>query len=154
MGDPLGSLGTLAAAVYKKYESVKTLKSECRRARDIAEAVRTLAAELEAELAHKPNPPALGNPIKMLRSGLEEAGEVLDVCATRPVQVRAFSATYISKLQAAVSKMLEGLALLNGANVGLSLDLQTHISDATADSTRMVSASRRLRPKSALAHHL
>ena len=129
MTDALGSLGTLAAAVYKKYESVKTLKSECRRARDIAEAVRTLATELEAELAHKPNPPALGNPIKMLRSGLEEAGEVLDVCATRPLQVRVCSATYISKLQAAVSKMLEGIQLLSGANVGLSLDMQDQLSD-------------------------
>ena len=52
------------------------------------------------------------------------------MCSARPVQVKVCSGTYIGKLKASVSKMLEGMQLLGGANVGLSMDLQEQVSDA------------------------
>ena len=126
---------SLAQAVVAKYQSVKTLRPECRRTSEICESVRKICAELEQTLASAPAPPAVGGPLKLLHKGLTEAGSVLDKCAARPVQAKILSGTYVNKLKAANSHMLQAMQLLSGARVGLPHDLREQAADA-ADGLR------------------
>ena len=126
-----GAVGCLAKGVYLKYESVKALKTECRRARDIAKAVCEVVVDLDKEFKRKVNPPPIGRAVSLVEAGLKEAGDVLEMSSARPVQVKVCSGTYIGKLTASVSKMLEGMQLLGGANVGLSMEMQEQVSDVS-----------------------
>ena len=126
-----GAVGCLAKGVYLKYESVKALKTECRRARDIAKAVCEVVVDLDKEFKRKANPPPIGRALSLVEAGLKDAGDVLEMCSARPVQVKVCSGTYIGKLKASVSKMLEGMQLLGGANVGLSMEMQEQVSDVS-----------------------
>lgn len=67
-------VASLARAVNDKYQSVKALKPECRRAREVADSLLGICNEIEQDLARRPDSaPPLGKPLRYLRDALSEA---------------------------------------------------------------------------------
>ena len=62
---------------------------------------------------------------------------MLDLCISEPFRAKVFSQMNIDKLKAAASRLIEGTQMLAASTVGLSLQLQEQVSDATDEIKRM-----------------
>ena len=135
----LSTVTALAKALHGKYENVKALKVECRRVAEIADCVRVMCEDLEKDIERRADDeaPPIGKALKFLFAGLTEAGVVLDLCTSEPFRAKVFSQMNIDKLKAAASRLIEGTQMLAASTVGLSLQLQEQVSDATDEIKRM-----------------
>lgn len=122
----------VAKAIYEKYESVKELRTECRKVRNLSAAVTDVVERLQTQTLTLPNLP-IGRPLHMLNDALREALEVLDICSTKPMRVKLYSATYIGKLRAVITKAMEALNVLAGAHTSISLDIKQKVHDVGED---------------------
>ena len=135
----------VAERAKAKYDSVKALKPECRKARNVVETVVDVCVKIQRELEGRSPPPGVTNPLQSLHKGVVELDEILTVCREKPVKAGIFSQTYIVKLRAATSGIHDAMTLLGGAHTGLSLEIQRNVAAARIELTAALDAIRSIR---------
>ncbi|KAJ8600639.1 hypothetical protein CTAYLR_006926 [Chrysophaeum taylorii] len=99
--------------IKKAYDLVKVLKKECKEARNIAESVGEIVGSIDEA--------KISGSLVSFHEALTEMLTVLEVCSTKRAQAVIFSKTYLGKLRAATSKIHDGLDLIGGNCVEVTI---------------------------------
>jgi len=125
----------LVKAIKRKYDEVRSLKKECKEARNLAETVGEVVSSVEEsqrqlQAQNRGSLPGIGGPLRTFEAALGDIRMTLEVCGTKHLQAIAFSKTYLGILRAATSKIRDALNQLCGANAATTFEYQIQAREA------------------------